>query len=349
MPNLIWMLVGWLEDWESDIQKAAERIASSLAEWINSEWLTEALEDIQISAISAFDSISTQISWQKSNVSDLINEYKGLKAQIWDINTSISWIKSEWSNDIAERALELEDELKNIQNDIRAQTEETTEVEKQKTFEKLRQVEAELLLAQANTTQAEIEAARIENAKTETQLIIDKMNAKILEAEEEKIRIKDLMDYKKEEILSEASVYEELIEQKKELDKNYFQIFSNHLKTQQSEIETTITKMKQLLSMSSSISNDSSSWTNTSWTKANWWSVDGWSAYLVGERWPEMFVPSWNGNIVSNSDLNWWLGGININMGWVTVNNSADEDRLIEKMKRELSNMARLNNIWVAS
>lgn len=56
------------------------------------------------------------------------------------------------------------------------------------------------------------------------------------------------------------------------------------------------------------------------WARAGGWPVNAWSAYIVGERWPELFMPSTNWNIVPNHSLGW----VNVNISWVTINNWMD-------------------------
>lgn len=86
-------------------------------------------------------------------------------------------------------------------------------------------------------------------------------------------------------------------------------------------------------------------WGWTSWARANGWPVKGWSAYLVGERWPEMFVPSWNWSIVPSGGFS---GNVSINMGGVTVRNEADENRLATKIQNNLIEVLQQNKFWVS-
>lgn len=80
------------------------------------------------------------------------------------------------------------------------------------------------------------------------------------------------------------------------------------------------------------------------WWKATWWPVYWWTSYLVGERWPELFVPSTSWNIIPNENIvnnNW----ITVNVSWVTVRNDNDiqsiTDEIIRKIKLEKS-------FWIA-
>jgi hypothetical protein len=80
------------------------------------------------------------------------------------------------------------------------------------------------------------------------------------------------------------------------------------------------------------------------WARATWWPVLSWWNYLVWEKWPELFSPNRSWTIIPN----WWVGGITINMWWVVVNNEADETRLVEKIKRELTNSLQMSRYGIS-
>ncbi len=84
------------------------------------------------------------------------------------------------------------------------------------------------------------------------------------------------------------------------------------------------------------------------WARANWWPVSGWKTYLVGEKWPELFTPPSGWNIVPNNAL--WGNSLSvaINMGWVSVWNQADENRLADTIIERLTRELQLNKFWVA-
>ena len=68
--------------------------------------------------------------------------------------------------------------------------------------------------------------------------------------------------------------------------------------------------------------------------KAVWWPVSGWTPYIVGEKWPELFVPTSNWSITPNNKLG--NQSININMGWVTVREEADIWRIADALARKI-------------
>lgn len=64
--------------------------------------------------------------------------------------------------------------------------------------------------------------------------------------------------------------------------------------------------------------------------RAVWWPVSAWSPYIVGERWPELFMPESSGKIVPNNEL---TNNININ---ANVSNDIELDRLANELARKI-------------
>lgn len=83
-------------------------------------------------------------------------------------------------------------------------------------------------------------------------------------------------------------------------------------------------------------------------TRAVGWPVTSGKTYLVGERWPELFTPSVSGAIVPNSKLGGGgMASIVINMWGVTVQNDADENRLVQKIRDTLYSEFRGARLWL--
>ena len=107
-------------------------------------------------------------------------------------------------------------------------------------------------------------------------------------------------------------------------------------------IDSAVQKLKELRNMMKKVWVDmwnavSSAWNSTTSRIsskiqgfATGWSVRWNVPILVWERWPELFVPSSNWNIIPNEDLNWWNITLNVNLWWVAVNNWWDEMALAE-------------------
>lgn len=84
-------------------------------------------------------------------------------------------------------------------------------------------------------------------------------------------------------------------------------------------------------------------WNDIEW-RASWWDVYWNIPYIVGERWPELFVPKTSWTIVPNNEIT-NNNGIEINISGVSVRNDADinaiTDEIIRKIKLEKS-------FWIA-
>jgi len=81
------------------------------------------------------------------------------------------------------------------------------------------------------------------------------------------------------------------------------------------------------------------------------WKAIGWNVwanqpYKVGEKGEELFVPHTSWKIIPNDKL-WWNTSININMGWVVVNNEADENRLVQKISDVLMRQNQLYSLGI--
>ena len=78
--------------------------------------------------------------------------------------------------------------------------------------------------------------------------------------------------------------------------------------------------------------------------RANGWPVNWSQPYLVGEKWPELFVP-WNSwKIVPNNKM--WGSNISINFWWVSINNGRDENRLMNTIEKTITKAVRQNSLW---
>lgn len=92
---------------------------------------------------------------------------------------------------------------------------------------------------------------------------------------------------------------------------------------------------------------DTKTFNSTSWSKAYGWPVAWWKSYWVGERWPELFTPQVNGNITSNDKLNWGQT-FNINVTGNNISNSADEDRLAQKILDKLNHNLQISQFGIS-
>jgi hypothetical protein len=84
-------------------------------------------------------------------------------------------------------------------------------------------------------------------------------------------------------------------------------------------------------------------WNDIEW-RASWWDVYGNTPYIVGENWPELFVPKNSWTIVPNNEIT-NNNGIEINISWVSVRNDND----IQELAKEMIRQVKLEkNFWIA-
>ena len=82
------------------------------------------------------------------------------------------------------------------------------------------------------------------------------------------------------------------------------------------------------------------------WARALGWPVKAWNSYLVWERWPEVFTP-WSSWTIS-TNANTTNAPITLNLWGVTINNSQDEQRLVEIIEETLYKWQRNLSLWIA-
>ena len=78
--------------------------------------------------------------------------------------------------------------------------------------------------------------------------------------------------------------------------------------------------------------------------RAAWGVVAQNRPYTVGENGPELFIPKTSGMIANNHSS----GDININLWGVSVSGEADENRLVEKIKQELTDAMQMYKFWIS-
>lgn len=165
-------------------------------------------------------------------------------------------------NDIATRLIDAQKELAQINNDNPWGTPITKEDSARKA-----KLEAEIALGMASTTEAERSVAITESEKSQIQLIIDKTNQKMKDAQVERDEIqktynekkialdaestailKQITD-KKKELVKEQTLYKSLIEQRKSIEDAYFQAFNKNITIQMDKTREAIDLLGKLSRM----------------------------------------------------------------------------------------------------
>ena len=327
IPNLITMLVKWFREWEAEISEATVKVASAMSEWF---WKGMDLNDVQ----NVMDSLKEKfqdsfgvLTDELSTSNDKIKTLKGELASLWnklkDIKAQISDVRDTRASDLAQRVIDIEKEL---------QVTDISNIEEKKLKE-------ELAYASSKTSIEEIQKLKDYQALTESEQIV--YNAKLQKnaLEEQKANIRVEIEAKKIAISEEQDVNLALYQNKVAYEQAFQTLFMTNANERALKLQESIDLMNKLNAWISW----SVSWID--WARATWWPVSSWGTYLVWEKWPELFTPKSSWSITPNNQL--W-GWVTINMGGVVVQNEADENRLIEKLKKALTMEARNYNLWIS-
>lgn len=82
------------------------------------------------------------------------------------------------------------------------------------------------------------------------------------------------------------------------------------------------------------------------WTRATGGYTSQNTPYLVGERWPELFIPTGSGRVMTNSQTMNWGQSVNISFGNVTISNGMELEDLTNKIKSVIYNEHKYARLW---
>ncbi len=375
MPNFIKMISWWLDQWQKRIATSVDWIASQFKNIYKKEDM-ETLKQNLISLADVWQSAFSEITWKmndkKQSVTELKTKLTELKAkylEIWtewakrleeitkkinDQKLSISNLGVWFKSDVAGRIIEIKNQLDEIN---KKQQEWTVTVDDIKTKEKLRK---ELEVANTLVTQEDIKKRQAELDRSQTQVLLDnyliekqKATEKLAEIEaeytlkkqkieEEKARIRAQFEETRVLKNTAKNEYWDYVNQKIELEGQYFDFFKVRLQEQMTETKKFMTLFSEAKAMTRANA------TKISWARATGWQVNVWKSYLVWERWPELFTPPSNGRITANNKL--WGGGINvsINMWGVQVNNQQDANYFANIIMDKITRNLQLNKLGIS-
>lgn len=342
MPNLTNMLAQGLNTWRTEIEKSALKISTVMWTifwknlWI--EKTKELLSKLQGVFKWAFSELNTSIDTSKTKISWLNDEIKWLKKSFADLWWKMIDIEDSGRASAAKRVLELEKEILAL-NEKKV----TTWLSKEEGTD-LIDKEKELLLATEFAWVKAIEDLKVENAKSETERIIETTRQKLNETQIERTKIQEELQVKLEALSSEEEAHKALKDKRIEFENEYFNLFQENITTVKAELNKAIALMNRLNKIKSV------SWSQVdsviSGARAKWWPVWAWKTYMVWEQGPELFTPSSSWSITSNDKL--WGANININLWGVVINNESDENSLISKIEESLTRTLQLNKMGIS-
>ena len=263
MPNLIKMLADWLKDWESAVKHAASKIAGAIKEWVedNMEDLEAIVSELRINVISAFESITSKLNWQESEVLSLADEYRDLQDQLknlWEegqkeiqsitdkiveMQAKIAGIEDEWTKSIAERAVAIRKELEEISLDLDVWWGDTSDIEKEakKVAEQLAVVNKRI--ADEKNKDLEWDAKQAQILKDSLEKLQDQ-----LKAENEKNALLE----RQSKLLDELAIAEknttsdEIVQAKIESEKTVTEKIIDRMRTRKEEAEQDLYELQRI-------------------------------------------------------------------------------------------------------
>lgn len=320
----------------------------------------EKLEVVKDKFKGIYETVKDSISKSKDEVWKLEDKIKDGLERIQKLQDSFKQIWSDTQTSLTDRFVEITKELADIQKQWFNFVDGNGAEQLQKQQDLLREIEVingkvdkqtlDKWIAFDKLSPAEKILAKAEEKKAELQLEID--------SEKEKV---ELLEAERKEELSKMNTFNIA---KAKVEKDYTRLFKEQL-DQRSQAYATFIKTMESLSWSSKFVVDKAVSTELTWARALWWTIQAGKNYLVWENWPEIIsslttrtvnnnisdksVSSVDNKTSSSTSVSNKVGPtvVNINMGWVVVTKEADENRLLDSMKRMLINEAKLYNYGI--
>lgn len=283
----------------------------------------ELAETAQSEIDKAIDKSKDNIESYKDKIKSTTEAFKDYKRgaidEIQDINNSLENLDKDRASSLAQRILEIQEEIKALDESWKFYFE---------TVEERKKLEEELALARKNTTQTAIDEAKKQAQLSPTEEILQEIQAEKTRLENRRttLQAEILLEQEKtnQEIAllnAKVSNEEEQLESLAQLRINTEAFVTARLSEEANkQIESTqkvIDKVKELIELK----------------KEAWltWTVE---------------TPETNDSTNWDNTASWW-NTINLNIWWVTVTWEADEDRLIEKIKQALIDAQKNAERWI--
>jgi len=251
---------------------------------------------------STLKSFTSQVEKAYDTLNDKIDSSIDKQKKLKD---ELKWL----DNDIIWRVVEIDNQIQEIEKE---RSKGVYTDEQQKEIEKL---QAERLMAFKWLDEGQTTSLKKQ--------IDERVNYENL-SEIEKLQTKRIT--KEQELSQEIEIEKQLKDELKAIEDQYSEYLIEKKKEELAMAEQLRLKRLEVAAARTS----AWLWWTTIWARANWWPVSAWSPYIVWERWPEMFVPQSNGNIVPNHNLT-----VNTNVN-ANVANWMDIDMLANQLARKI-------------
>ena len=326
-----------INELDKEFQKSFDKIQDKIDDTTkNIENLTKNISDLRKKLVELqveqTQSVAKEYVKAKKEMESLEEQYKGLK----EVANGVSREDLKGVGGIGKYDVDLIKKYKDYQDEMKSAYTWLSEEERKAMDEQIAYQERYRWL---NNVEKIKEDYRIKKEEVQSEL-----DAKIsaLNTEQETLRSlkkeqQKLQDEWIKRIDEEILKWKEMSDKKQAFEKQYMEILEiNHQK--QVDMTNKLVEQWNAVYRAKMRAMSAGGGGGSSGSRASGWPVYQGNAYLVGEAWPEMFVPSTNGKIVKNSDL-WGAGGnisVNVNLGNVSINNGSDEKELTQKITESI-------------
>ena len=326
-----------INELDKEFQKSFDKIQDKIDDTTkNIENLTKNISDLRKKLVELqveqTQSVAKEYVKAKKEMESLEEQYKGLK----EVANGVSREDLKGVGGIGKYDVDLIKKYKDYQDEMKSAYTWLSEEERKAMDEQIAYQERYRWL---NNVEKIKEDYRIKKEEVQSEL-----DAKIsaLNTEQETLRSlkkeqQKLQDEWIKRIDEEVLKWKEMSDKKQAFEKQYMEILEiNHQK--QVDMTNKLVEQWNAVYRAKMRAMSAGGGGGSNGSRASGWPVYQGNAYLVGEAWPEMFVPATNGKIVKNSDL--WGGGgnisVNVNLWGVSINNGSDEKELTQKITESI-------------
>lgn len=316
-----WWGWGWsIKDTTKDVLEATLKEHKDALDKIK-DMRAEKMDWIKDNMHRAYDGINWLLDDHKSKIKSLKDELRWLVDSYGDL-------AAQTRQNVAQEVVSLQDQLQSLDKQIGDLIGWSWQGNYIELLNQKKELQRQLWLGTSNTTQTDINAARSVANESNIERILR-------EANEQRQVIRDQIREKQDALRQEQDASASLNNFKIQLEKTYLQVFKQWVNEQLSLYDQLIAKAKSL---------NAARWGGwwIAGARAMWWPVSWWSPYLVGERWPELFVPKSSGQIVPNNQL--W---VSVSFGNVTINSWLDFNRFKSEVEKVVVKTVSNINLWV--
>jgi len=339
----LWEVTAEMWGYWMQVAEAELTLKNLWVAWVEAyDWISEAAEDVVTATGNIEKATETTFKDFGTDVENVVKNMLELQQEVVDLQTALNNLWVSETEDVAKRYIEAQAEMAKIKEQLWDTG--TSDDDKIKLLQEQKHLQEEIAIAfrwLSEEQSALLEEQIAEQERYNALTGIEKIRE---DYAEKRLAIEDELNAKIEALNTEADKLQELMSSKQALEKAWMLQLANDQKVQVDWYNAQIALARTLAKARASLSKwGGSSWWGVSWARADGWPVSRGSTYLVGERWPELFVPNSSWTIVPNNETtnnNW----VSISVASLVVREEADIWLIAAELARQIE-LDRLYNI----